>query len=481
VTGRRAIGGLVAVAAVVVLIGWWSSWLTVAPARADGFQNLAAGWNLARTGTFSTRPDGRPDMFREPLVPVLTAAAIRLAEAGSPSASLADWSGGERVRALKHQNLIWMLLLCGGVWGAVRGLGASRVSAGAAVMLANGVAFGLRREFVDSLGSDLAGAALLVTASALLARGWISTHWRWWIAAGLVLGLAILVKASLLYVSIGLAAALTLLAAWRAKGLPGDNRGVAILLMLLTAAAVTTPWSERNFHQFGTRALTDRGGEVLLIRAYEDQVTPTEYAGVWCAYAPGRLRPWICRAGGWSRADMAPGGRLGRFNRAPADDPDAIRRAAEPGTGPAPGLSFYQTAKARNQLLAERYAARKSPRTAVDAAARQEAVALIRARPDLHLAMTPAFLWRGMGGLTVWLALAALAALVWRRDAVAVFLLPSVGLGLFLALFSHFIPRYAWLMLPAVCVVLPVFLEATWLRLVSRVRASAPRPGLTGR
>ncbi len=195
-TGRRAIGGLVAVAAVVALIGWWSSWLTIAPARADGFQNLAAGWNLARTGTFSTRPDGRPDMFREPLVPVLTAAAIRLAEVGSGPASLADWSGGERVRALKRQNLIWMLLLCCGVWGASRSLGASRVSAGAAVMLVNGVAFGLRREFVDSLGSDLAGAALLVTASGLLARGWVSARWRWWVAAGLVLGLAILVRRS---------------------------------------------------------------------------------------------------------------------------------------------------------------------------------------------------------------------------------------------------------------------------------------------
>ncbi len=73
--------------------------------------------------------------------------------------------------------------------------------------------------------------------------------------------------------------------------------------------------------------------------------------------------------------------------------------------------------------------------------------------------MTPAYLWRGLGGLTVWLGLIGLVAFLRKRDDLAVFLTPFVGLGLFLALFSHFIPRYAWPMIPALCVVLPLILQ----------------------
>ena len=80
-----------------------------------------------------------------------------------------------------------------------------------------------------------------------------------------------------------------------------------MILLLLSTAAVITPWSERNARLFGTRAITDRGGEVLLLRAYEDQVSPDEYRGVWCVYAPSRLRPSICRLTGWTGADLQPG------------------------------------------------------------------------------------------------------------------------------------------------------------------------------
>ena len=457
-TVHRAIGSLVAVVVGLVLVGWWSTWLTTAPARADALQNLTAGWNLARSGTFSTAKDGKPNMFREPLVPAVTAVAIRMI--GGEQNTREHWASGERIRTLKRQNLVWMLLLCIGVWASARGLGASRIAAGASVGLVNGVAFILRPELVDTLGSDLAAAALLTGASGLLAQGWTTGRWRWWIGTGLVLGLGVLVKASLLYVTVGLALGLMLLAAWRAKGWPGDNRGVAVILMLLATAVVTTPWSERNNRLFGVRALTDRGGDVLLLRAYENQVTAAEYSGVWCAYAPGRVKAPICKLTGWSRGDLREGRPLGRFNRANPADPAAVHRVAEAGSGPAPGLSFYRTAKARFFVLIARHKGDPAPLTAADAQAKREALALIRANPGRHLMMSPAFLWRGLGGLTVWLGLVALVALARRRDDLAVFLTPSVGLGLFMALFSHFIPRYAWPMIPAACVILPLILEA---------------------
>ncbi len=457
-----------------LLLALWGGWITTTPAKADGEQNLQMALSLAHRGVISTGAAGaRPDMFREPLPAFSGAAIIRGVEAFKGRTADDAWASGERVRWLKTQNLLWLALVSLAVFGAARTLGVSRAGALTALALVNVAAFGLRREFVDSLGTDLAGAALLTTAAGLLTKGWVSGRWRWWLAAGTAFGLAILVKASLLYVVIGLAVSLTVLAAWRKHGWPGNNRGVAVILLLLSTAAVITPWSERNARLFGTRAITDRGGEVLLLRAYEDQVSPDEYRGVWCVYAPSRLRPSICRLTGWTGADLQPGGALGRFSRAQPRDPAVVRRAAEAGTGPAPGLSFYRTAKARYQVLVERNAGGTAPLTAADAAAKAEALALIKARPDLHLLMTPAYLWRGLGGLTAWLGLAAAIALLRRRDDLAVFLLPAVGLGLFLALFSHFIPRYAWPMIPFACVTLPLILETA----LQKVRPPGRPPG----
>lgn len=476
-TARAAARTLAAAVGAVLLLSVWSSWLTGAPATADGAQNLQMALSLAHRGVVSTGAAGdRPDMFREPLPAFTGALAVRTIEAVAGPAPDVDWAAGPRVRGLKTQNLVWLALLTLASFGAGRTLGLSRTGAAAAAALVNLAAFALRREFVDSLGTDLAAAALLTAGAALLAKGWMSRRWRWWIGAGLTLGFGALVKASLVHVVIGLGVALTLLAAWRARGWPGDNRGAAILLLLLAAATVVTPWSERNQRLFGTRAITDRGGEVLLLRAYEDQVTPQEYRGVWCAYAPGRLRPALCRLTGWSGADLRQDGRLGRFNRAAPTDPGAVRRAAEAGEGPVPGLGFYRTAKARYLVLVDRRRDAPSPLTAADADARREALALIAAHPGRHLMMVPAFLWRGLGGLTVWIGLVALAALVRRRDDLAVFLLPAVGLGLFLALFSHFIPRYAWPMIPAACVIPPLILETVLRRAPgsSRRRGASP-------
>lgn len=444
----------------LALLGLADGWLTGRRVTADGEQNLHMALSLAHRGIVSSGAAGeRPDMFREPLPALTGALVIRVADAVAGPAPDTDWTAGARVIWLKRQNLAWLALLGFAVFGATRTLGGSRAAAVAALGLTGLVAFALRRELVDSLGTDLAAAALVTTASALLARGWSSGRWRWWIAAGLTLGLGILVKASLLYVTAGLALAVTLLAALRARGWPGDRRGAAVLLMLFAAALVITPWSARNQRLFGTGAITDRGGEVLLLRAYEDQVTPAEYRGVWCAYAPSRARPAVCRLTGASITDLRPGGALQRFSRAAPVDPVAVERAALAGRGPVGGLSFYRTAKARYLALVDRHAGGIAPLTAADADARAEAIALIRRRPDLHLLMTPAFLWRGLGGLTVWLALAGVVALARRRDDLAVFLLPAVGLGLFLAAFSHFIPRYAWPMIPAACVILPLILE----------------------
>lgn len=448
----------------------WVGALTDRSVGADAGQNLRMAWNLARHGVLSTGDAGRPapDMFREPLTPLITAAIISVSETVAGPASFEAWNSGARIEALKSQNLLWLLLLYTSVWLAARRLGGSVVTGAAALLLVSGFAFAFRSELLDSLGTDLAAAALLTAAATLTLGAWQDRDWRRWLGAGAVFGLAVLVKASLLYVTVGLGGALLLLAAWRKRGWPGDRVGVGVILLLTATALVITPWTARNHRLFGTPAVTDRGGEVLLLRSYEDQATAAEYAGVWCAYSPGRLQVTVCRLTGVSGADLQPGGALGRFSRKPPADYGPIRAVAAAKTRPVPGESFYYQAKARYLVLVDRYAGEIAPLTAADREAKREAIALIAANPGGHLAMTPAFLWRGLGGLTVVLGVIGLAAFLRKRDDLLVFLLPFVGLGLFMALFSHFIPRYAWPMIPAACVALPLIAEAVLRRAVRR-------------
>ncbi len=452
--------GLLLSALAGLLIALWTLVPTGRPVTADAEQNLRAAWNLAHHGVLSTSDaaDPAPDMFREPLTPLITGALIKVGEVFSGPSSFETWNGGAGLHGLKQQNIVWIALLWAGVLAAAQRLSLSPTGQVAALALANGFVWALRSELVDSLGTDLAAAALLTLGAATTVAARQTRDWRRWLGAGLVFGLAILVKASLLYVLIGLAGALLLLAAWRNRGWPGDRAGVGLLLMLTVAALVVSPWSERNRALFGTLAIADRGGEVLLLRAYENQVTPVELAGSLCAYSPGKLQAQTCRLTGHALADLRPGGSLARFSRMPPKTDEArlaVRAAAEAG-GPSPGLSFYNVAKERYRVLVERTGSTR----AADEAAKAEAIALIKARPDLHLAMTAAFLWRGLGGLTIVLLAVGAVALARRRDDLVVFLLPFVGLGFFMALFSHFIPRYGWPMIPALCVVLPLIAEA---------------------
>ena len=67
-------------------------------------------------------------------------------------------------------------------------------------------------------------------------------------------------------------------------------------------------------------------------------------------------------------------------------------------------------------------------------------------------------------------------ALVRRRTEIAIFILPSMGMVLFYALFSHFIPRYAVTAVPVTIVIALLFVCKAWERLALRLpRMSAVR------
>jgi hypothetical protein len=88
----------------------------------------------------------------------------------------------------------------------------------------------------------------------------------------------------------------------------------------------------------------------------------------------------------------------------------------------------------------------------VDEILKERALAIIREHPFKHIALTLPFLWRG-AFISFPVLLAALIYAVHRSmPTLGVFVLPALGLLLFYALFSHFIPNYAVPTLPVVII-----------------------------
>ncbi|HKY03078.1 MAG TPA: hypothetical protein VJM53_11055, partial [Burkholderiales bacterium] len=108
------------------------------------------------------------------------------------------------------------------------------------------------------------------------------------------------------------------------------------------------------------------------------------------------------------------------------------------------------------KLTAFRSTEHPDPYGATDAELKKEAIAMIKAHPLDHLVMTLPFIWRGAPFLFPLLLYTLYYA--WRRHeaSLAAYVLPSLGLIMFHALLSHFIPRYAISNVPigAICFVL---------------------------
>ena len=181
---------------------------------------------------------------------------------------------------------------------------------------------------------------------------------------------------------------------------------------------------------------------------------------------------------GFSDEDLREGGRLQRLNREANSDFAERDLAAERAGMPDDAVSYYRKARAERTRLQHELRARgnESPATEADRILQDEALAAMLARPGDHMLMTIPFLWRGAAVVFPVLCAGLIYALVRRRTEIAIFILPSMGMTLFYALFSHFIPRYAITAVP-VTIVIGLFLATrAWARLAGKLpRMSAVR------
>lgn len=433
--------------AMLMVCGYWFSQITGSQIKADAAQNLRMAINLEHRGVMSrdNSPPFKPSMYREPLPVWLAALGVKAVDAFLGPAHAKSYFEGNRARYLKYQNILWIAVLSAGTFWACFILTSSVYASLFAALLLNPrlpmTPSGMFEMRIDSLNNELLAASLLIFASALLVMSVKHGRLRHAVIAGLLLGLLALTKAVTVYVSLILFLLLLCLLALPQRLLPHRFRWQQLIVLFLAFSLVLLPWIYRNYTQFGSLQVAERGGIVLYTRAIKNQMTPDEYLGSFYAYAPG-LRSMIGRVLGFSKSDLQIGGRLQRLNRNVSRERD---HAAEEAGDPDGAISYFYSARAMRMKMQHDLALRGVPNKNVEADKflRERAVAMISAHPIKHFAMTLPFIWRG--GFTSFVILSAclIWAVVRRRPELGVFVLLGFGTIMFYAIFSHFIPRYS--------------------------------------
>ncbi|MBN1266747.1 MAG: hypothetical protein JXA25_14720 [Anaerolineales bacterium] len=377
---------------------------------------------------------------------------------------------GDPVLWVKQHNLFWAFFCLAGVGLTTLAV----VKPRSVAVLAAAAVIGLTYKFflrkpavIDRMVTEVQAGALLIWLSYALIRSLETRKPKWFMISGLIIGALALTKAMFLYVGIGLI--LTLLVVY----LPGRRKGevwyfVKLMgIMIISTAVIMMPWIIRNRIQLRVWKNTQRGGQILFIRATKNQMNETEYAGAFYYYAPPALKSKIGDYLGFSNEDLQEGGVLQRLNR---NDNTAFAdsdKKAEREGRPEDAVSFYRSAKAEYislRIYFEEQGA-ENPSLLADQTLQRRAINMILDDPVKHLKTTLVFLWRGMwvnipfainlaGFLAIWgMALWGLHRKNTQMIGIAV---PSIGVLAFHALLTHNIPRYSLIILPNVMVAIVV-------------------------
>ena len=443
--------------------------MTPSPAIKDASETLRMALNLQRHGIISI-DDAEPyraSMMREPVPIVTTAVALDLVDEVIGAAEPSEYFSGARVRYLKFQNLLWLWVLCVSVFTAVRQFTASFWLGllGAAMAVSPFTWFipaGLKMYIgVDSLDTDMAGAALLSAATMLLSLGVTRRDFVMSAAASLCFGVLALTKAAIFYVYPGVLCVIGVYlavhgrfgrgnAARSGQVTPGSavhyakvavGASLAIPFMLVTSA-----WLIRNYADTGFFAIAERGGPVLLYRAFLDDVTPEEYVGAFSVWGGPYSRRLAGDVTGLGDEDLAAGGRLQRLAMQFSGQAQERELQGEELGKPGQTVSWYRKSRAiYNEQLAK-YAAegQRYPSGAADQATRNEAIRLIVGRPIKHALLMIPLLWRG--ALMTFPLLVITLIYAWKQDRadLMVYVLPALVLVVFYAAATHFSERYGY-------------------------------------
>ena len=442
---------IIAVTGAVLLSIWFGSPSDYPIVQPDAYENLTAAYNLGHHGVISTEDNPavttpEPSEYREPLPIAVLAGYITALQPVHGDKPLGDLMFGDNARLLKQSNIVWGVLLSFVVFCTIVRYTGSYAWAAFGTLTTH---IGLAEEY-NGLYTEVVGAAMLALTCAVAAAAVRKQTAGWTFATGLLFGAMTLTKAAFLYVSVVLIGCVAAWGLWRLVRARDASVLKSVALVSLGLALVVGPWMARNYVHFDEWSLSGRGGQVLLTRAVKNQMTPEEYRGAWFAYAPRPLRWAASKLTGFDKDDLADGGRLVRLMRhvSPHDRP------AEAAGRPQDAVSYFAKVKAMRAELEMRDPEASS--LEIDDALKQRALGMIKAAPLAHLAATPLFLWRGAPYVFAILLAGALYACARRRWWLLAYVAPAMGLVLFYAALTHFIPRYALPMLPVASVAFAV-------------------------
>nr|CRH06615.1 membrane protein of unknown function [Candidatus Magnetococcus massalia] len=284
--------------ALLIFFGWsMSGSLTPTQPLSDGLDNAVMARNLALFGVFSShaRLDEQqpptqapvPDNYREPLYPLMLAAALKLLATPEqlsmgclrnprgPCVSLII-----QLKWLKVGMMFLIGLLC--YWGVRRWSGSPWAALGGLFLVATSLTLYID---LDNFYSEIPAALATLAFSLSLANWWVnSLSLRWALLAGVCFAWAIFSKAIFFY----LLPPLLLWAVWRLGRAAGQRGVVALGLLLFLAPPVVSAsyWMQRSMDLGMGYKFSSRGDLALAMRAELNQQSWQSVATSFFCYTP---------------------------------------------------------------------------------------------------------------------------------------------------------------------------------------------------
>lgn len=444
----------------------------------DGRQNLWVAMNLIEHSSFAHQLGNppTPSNLREPLPPLMAGVWIGGLQAVGLIDSIADIDTPAGGRMLKWSNIAWVFVGLLSTYLLTQTLTNSRIAATAALVGAAMVFYGDPAR-IDTLYTELHGAALLSVFLLLLVHAWRQASLLLAVLAGIFLGLLVLTKVTFFYLALILAVIFPIWLLWVDRAQFAQAWRGAIVVTL-TALLFISPWAIRNYMQFDRLELTSvRDSHVFLTRALMNGMTLEEQKGALYIGGPTLYRQWV----EGTTFDMQPGdiqrdGRWQRLNPGPSDFLTSDWQARQQGK-PEQVISFHHKAAAtiidERQRLSE--AGIPFANMVAGDVVSKKALQQFAAAPVKHLQTSAIVLWQGFWSfpsyLSPWvrdglnllagLALISLAIGSFLLRKPTVFLVVALPFGMLagFALFSHGLSRYMTLLHPMMMVALVVLVH----------------------
>jgi len=427
----------------------------------DSLESIYLSFYLATEGFHSM--DGKtPSYFREPVISALNAVNILRLQPEVNNIKPSDL-GREPALILEMTkiNLLYLLVIYVLIFALTRKLGISRFLATCASLIPI-TFFAIFTSYITSVNSELPSAILLLILTLFLLLYLENKQKRYLIYSGVTLGLLALTKAVFLYVFIVFIPTLILYDYFISK-----NRNFVkywpIVLLVFAFTLPVASWMTRNYLQAGRFSITERGGEVLLIRAVKNQMNSDEFWGGFYAYAPEALqRSFFEKFFGYSEKDLSYGGSLQSLNRGHSEDSLAIAQGRGEDI-----VSYLRIAQYKFRNDSQIVIAGEASQDR-DQSSKGVALQMIVNHPLDHLKTSILYGFRGLwfyGGknaLPVLLTFSLYASLailfgmsiIKKNDKLFFITIIPVLYFLFHAFFTHFIPRYSGVLVPILSVYL---------------------------